>query len=215
MDRLHRSPVPSRRRARELVQQGITGVTSNPTIFSAAIAGGDAYDQQMREVLAAERDPREICPGAGGRATSARRATRCFRSSTSAPSSTSAIGRVTDGYRSRSTQTSLATQGRPRPRRAVCTGRSTGPTCSSRSPGTEPGLQAIEETIAGGIPVNVTLLFSLERHRAAAQAYMRGLRRLRERGGDLRTVASVASFFVSRVDTEADRRLDEWAGTTS
>jgi transaldolase len=60
--------------------------------------------------------------------------------------------------------------------------------------------------------VNVTLLFSLERHREAAEAYLKGLRRLRESGGDLSTVASVASFFVSRVDTEADRRLDEIGG---
>jgi transaldolase len=79
-------------------------------------------------------------------------------------------------------------------------------------PGTEEGMQAIEETIAAGIPVNVTLLFSLERHRQAAEAYLKGLRRLRESGGDLSTVASVASFFVSRVDTEADRRLDEIGG---
>jgi transaldolase len=79
-------------------------------------------------------------------------------------------------------------------------------------PGTEPGLQAIEDTIAAGIPVNVTLLFSLQRHREAAEAYIKGLRRLRDDGGDLRTVASVASFFVSRVDTEADRRLDEIGG---
>jgi transaldolase len=79
-------------------------------------------------------------------------------------------------------------------------------------PGTESGLQAIEDTIAAGIPVNVTLLFSLQRHRTAAQAYIRGLRRLRDDGGDLSTVASVASFFVSRVDTEADRRLDELGG---
>jgi transaldolase len=79
-------------------------------------------------------------------------------------------------------------------------------------PGTDPGIEAIEESIAAGIPINVTLLFSLERHRAAAQAYLRGLRRLRDDGGDLSTVASVASFFVSRVDTEADRRLDELGG---
>ena len=79
-------------------------------------------------------------------------------------------------------------------------------------PGTEEGLTAIEETIASGIPVNVTLLFSLERHRAAAEAYLRGLRRLRADGGDLASVASVASFFVSRVDTEADRRLQEIGG---
>ena len=79
-------------------------------------------------------------------------------------------------------------------------------------PATEAGLPAIEETIARGIPVNVTLIFSLERHREVAEAYIRGLRRLVESGGDPSTVASVASFFVSRVDTEADKRLDEIGG---
>jgi transaldolase len=79
-------------------------------------------------------------------------------------------------------------------------------------PGTQEGLAAIEETIANQIPVNVTLLFSLERHRQAAEAYLRGLRRLRDSGGDLRQVASVASFFVSRVDTEADKRLEQIGG---
>jgi transaldolase len=79
-------------------------------------------------------------------------------------------------------------------------------------PGTQAGLKAIEDTIASGIPVNVTLLFSLQRHREAAEAYVRGLKRLHADGGDLATVASVASFFVSRVDTEADRRLEEIGG---
>jgi transaldolase len=79
-------------------------------------------------------------------------------------------------------------------------------------PATVEGLKAIEDTIAGGIPVNVTLIFSLERHRKVAEAYIRGVKRLVDRGGDPKTVASVASFFVSRVDTEADRRLDEIGG---
>ena len=79
-------------------------------------------------------------------------------------------------------------------------------------PGTRPGLNAIEESIASGIPINVTLLFSLKRHREAAEAYIAGLRRLRDNGGDLSKVASVASFFVSRVDTEADGRLDQVGG---
>ena len=79
-------------------------------------------------------------------------------------------------------------------------------------PATREGLTAIEETIAAGIPVNVTLIFSLDRHREVAEAYIRGLRRLVDGGGDASTIASVASFFVSRVDTEADRRLDEAGG---
>ena len=79
-------------------------------------------------------------------------------------------------------------------------------------PATKEGLPAIEQTIANGIPVNVTLIFSLERHREVAEAYIRGLERLVENGGDPSRIASVASFFVSRVDTEADRRLDEIGG---
>jgi transaldolase len=79
-------------------------------------------------------------------------------------------------------------------------------------PATEAGLKAIEDSIAAGIPINVTLIFSLERHRKVAEAYIRGLERFVEDGGDPSTLASVASFFVSRVDTEADKRIDEIGG---
>jgi transaldolase len=79
-------------------------------------------------------------------------------------------------------------------------------------PATEPGLQAIEDSIAAGIPINVTLIFSLDRYRKVAEAYVSGVERLVADGGDPSKVASVASFFVSRVDTEADKRLDEIGG---
>ena len=79
-------------------------------------------------------------------------------------------------------------------------------------PATVPGLTAIEESLARGIPINVTLIFSLERYEEVARAYIRGLERLVAGGGDPSAVASVASFFVSRVDTEADKRLDEAGG---
>ena len=79
-------------------------------------------------------------------------------------------------------------------------------------PATVPGLAAIEDCIAKGKSINVTLIFSLERYAAVVEAYIRGLERLVAGGGDPTNVASVASFFVSRVDTEADRRLDEIGG---
>ena len=79
-------------------------------------------------------------------------------------------------------------------------------------PATEPGLGAIEEMISRGRSINVTLTFSLHRHAQVAEAYLRGLERLVESGGDPSTVASVASFFVSRVDTEVDNRLDAIGG---
>jgi transaldolase len=76
-------------------------------------------------------------------------------------------------------------------------------------PATEPGVGAIEDSIAAGRPINVTLIFGLDRYSAVAEAYVRGVERLVADGGDPAQVISVASFFVSRVDTEADRRLDE------
>jgi transaldolase len=79
-------------------------------------------------------------------------------------------------------------------------------------PGTQPGLPAIEDMIAAGKSINVTLLFSLRRHAEVMEAYIRGLERLVAGGGDPKAVSSVASYFVSRVDTEADRRLDEIGG---
>ena len=79
-------------------------------------------------------------------------------------------------------------------------------------PATKPGLAAIEDVIAKGHSINVTLIFSLRRYAEVAESYMRGIERLVAAGGDPSTVASVASFFVSRIDTEADRRLDEIGG---
>jgi transaldolase len=79
-------------------------------------------------------------------------------------------------------------------------------------PGTKAGLPAIEDMIAAGSSINVTLIFSLERHREVMEAYIRGLERLVADGGNPSSVSSVASYFVSRVDTEADKRLDEIGG---
>ncbi len=79
-------------------------------------------------------------------------------------------------------------------------------------PATKPGLAAIEDVIAKGHSINITLIFSLKRYAEVAESYIRGLERLVAEGGDPRKVHSVASFFVSRIDTEADRRLEEIAG---
>ena len=76
-------------------------------------------------------------------------------------------------------------------------------------PATREGVAAIEDSIAWGRSINVTLIFSIDRYVEAARAYLQGLTRFRAAGGDVATVHSVASFFVSRVDTETDRRLDE------
>jgi transaldolase len=188
-----------------LVEDGIVGVTSNPTIFQGAIADGTAYDEQLREVLQSERDAKEVFLAVARE--DIRDACDLLRGVFDRGESTR------DGWVSLEVDPNLAmdTQGTVEEAQRIhrLIDR---PNLFVKIPGTEPGLQAIEDTIAAGIPVNVTLLFSLQRHREAAEAYIKGLRRLRDDGGDLRTVASVASFFVSRVDTEADRRLDEIGG---
>ncbi|HEY2397685.1 MAG TPA: transaldolase, partial [Solirubrobacteraceae bacterium] len=86
------------------------------------------------------------------------------------------------------------------------------PNLMVKIPGTKPGLAAIEDVIAKGRSINITLIFSLRRYAEVAESYLRGLERLVAEGGDPRKVVSVASFFVSRIDTEADRRLDEIGG---
>jgi transaldolase len=188
-----------------LVDDGIVGVTSNPTIFQGAIADGNAYDDQLREVLQSETDPKEVFFALARE--DIRDACDVLRPVFDRGDSTR------DGWVSLEVDPNLAMDADGTTAEAQRIHRMIErPNLFVKIPGTEPGLQAIENTIAGGIPVNVTLLFSLERHRAAAEAYLRGLRRLREDGGDLSAVASVASFFVSRVDTEADRRLDEIGG---
>jgi transaldolase len=188
-----------------LVRDGIVGVTSNPTIFQKAISEGNAYDEQLRDVLKEQRDPKEVFLALARE--DIRAACDEFRPVFDRG------GTIRDGWVSFEVDPNLAMDG---PGTATEARRLHSlierPNLFIKIPGTEPGLHAIEETIAAGIPVNVTLLFSLERHREAAEAYISGLRRLRDSGGDLTTVTSVASFFVSRVDTEVDRRLDELGG---
>jgi transaldolase len=187
-----------------LIDQGVVGVTSNPTIFQGAIAEGDAYDEQIKEVSATESEPKEIFLAL---------ARDDIRAACDELRHVWDDGNGKDGWVSLEVDPNLAhdTEGtiEEAARLHALIER---PNLLVKIPATLEGLPAIEETIAAGIPVNVTLIFSLERHRAVAEAYLRGIRRLIDGGGDAAKIASVASFFVSRVDTEADRRLEETGG---
>jgi transaldolase len=187
-----------------LVDDGVHGVTSNPTIFQGAIAEGDAYDEQLREVLQSESEPKEIFLAL---------AVRDIQAACDELKRVHDEGSGRDGWVSLEVDPNLAhdTDGtiEEAKRLSALVDRKN---LLVKIPATKEGLPAIEETIAAGIPVNVTLIFSLERHRAVAEAYVRGLQRFVEGGGDPGRIASVASFFVSRVDTEGDKRLDEIGG---
>jgi transaldolase len=189
-----------------LADQGVAGVTSNPTIFQAAIAEGDAYDEQLREVLKTETDPKEVFLALA--AQDIQDACDVLRQRWEEVGENARDGWVSlevDPALAHDTEATIAEAKRlhelvDRPNLFV------------KIPATKEGLPAIEESIAAGIPINVTLIFSLERHREVAEAYVRGVQRYADAGGDLAKMASVASFFVSRVDTEADKRLDAIGG---
>jgi transaldolase len=187
-----------------LIDQGVRGVTSNPTIFQSAIADGDSYDEQLKEVLKDETEPKEVF---------LQLAVRDIQGACDLLKQVHDEGAGKDGWVSLEVDPNLAhdTQGTIEEAKRLheLVDRKN---LLVKIPATKEGLPAIEESIASGIPINVTLIFSLERHREVAEAYVRGLERLVESGGDPGSVASVASFFVSRVDTEADKRLDEAGG---
>ncbi|HYM46724.1 MAG TPA: transaldolase [Solirubrobacteraceae bacterium] len=190
-------------RLRELIDEAaVVGATSNPTILQKAMSSGDSYDEQLREL--AGRDAREafwelavldigeacdvfgpVFEGTGGR----------------------------DGYVSLEVDPTLAYETLETYRQALSLHeRVDRPNLLVKTPATKPGLAAIEDVIARGRSINVTLIFSLKRYAEVAESYVRGLERLIAAGGDPRGVRSVASFFVSRIDTEADRRLEEIGG---
>jgi transaldolase len=188
----------------ELVRKGVVGVTSNPTIFQKAIADDELYDEQLQSLAGDGKDPYDAFIEIAR--DDIRSACDVLADTFASP----ATNGIRDGWVSLEVDPRLAHDSE----RTLAEARRLHelvdrPNLMVKIPGTEEGLEAIESAIAMGIPVNVTLLFSLKRHRQAAEAYVRGLERLQKAGGDLGLVASVASFFVSRVDTEVDRRLDE------
>jgi transaldolase len=190
--------------ARLMEDDAVVGVTSNPTIFQKALSLGDAYDEQLREALEEERDPKELFIRLAGRDVG--NACDVLR-----PVWDEGGGR--DGYVSIEVDPTLAYDTEATTAQAArLHALIDRPNLFVKIPATKPGLPAIEDMIAKGKSINVTLIFSLERYVEVAEAYIRGLERLVAGGGHPAKVASVASFFVSRVDTEADRRLDEIGG---
>ena len=182
-------------------EDAVVGVTSNPTIFQKALSGGSWYDEQLREVLAEEEEPKEIFY---------RLAVKDIQDACDRLRAVWDGGGGQDGYVSMEVDPTLAYDRDGTIEEAMRLHEWIDrPNLFVKIPATEPGLGAIEECIARGKSINVTLIFSLERYAAVAEAYVRGLERLVESGDDPSVVTSVASFFVSRVDTEADRRLDE------
>ncbi|OMH26335.1 transaldolase [Tersicoccus phoenicis] len=186
---------------RQLIEsKNVVGVTTNPTIFASALAKGEAYDRQVEELAAAGADVET----AVFEITTSDVAEACDLFAPVAAATGGVDGRVSlevDPRMARDGEKTVAEAARL----AEKVGKGN---LHIKIPATYEGLDAITRTLAAGISVNVTLIFSLERYRAVINAFMTGLEQAKENGKDLSTIQSVASFFVSRVDTEVDKRLD-------
>jgi transaldolase len=180
---------------------GIRGVTSNPTILDKAIGAGAGYDDALAQCAKAGQSIEETYWSVV--IDDIQHATEVLRPVYDAQGGG-------DGFVSLEVAPTVAhdTQATIDMARSLHD-RVDRPNLMIKIPATLEGIPAIEETIASGITVNVTLIFSLDRHAQVIEAYLKGLERFVEGGGDPSTIASVASFFVSRVDTETDRRLPE------
>jgi len=202
LDNLKRSYLTSGRLA-ELVSSGVRGLTSNPTIMAKAIAASQDYDEQFSAALGAGQSVEEaywdlviddVCGALG--------VLRDVYDDSDGG----------DGFVSIEVSPRLAhdTAGTTESARDLHE-RIDRPNLLVKIPATKEGLPAIQAMIAEGRSINVTLIFSLDRYAAVIECYLSGLEELQRKGGELSKVASVASFFVSRVDTEVDRRLEQVA----
>ena len=200
IDYLSRDLVESGELKRMIADDAVVGVTSNPTIFQKAISSGNAYDEQLKEVLQHEDDPKEIFLELSSRDVDM--ATDLF-----APVHEE---NAQDGYVSWEVDPTLAYDREATFDEAMRLFKwIEKPNLYVKIPATKPGLGAIEDCVAHGKNINVTLIFSLQRYKEVVEAYLRGLERLVASGGKPSEAHSVASFFVSRVDTEADKRLEK------
>ncbi len=199
LDNLKRSYVTGGRLA-ELIGQGVRGLTSNPTIMAKAIEGGDEYDEQFSESMAAHNDVLNAYWDLVVQDVTD--ALELFR-----PLYDESEG--SDGFVSIEVAPNLARETASTIEAARnLHERIDRPNLLVKIPASEQGVRAVRAMIAEGRSINVTLIFSLERYESVMEAYLGGLEDLVAKGGDPSKVASVASFFVSRVDTETDRRLE-------
>ncbi len=200
LDDLSRELIDRGELQRLIDEEHVVGVTTNPTIFAAALAHGEAYTPQLRELAASGADAERAVFAI----TTADVQHACDLFAPVYERTGGVDGRVSIEVDPRLAHDTA---------RTVETARALfeavqRPNVLIKIPATVEGLPAISQTLAEGISVNVTLIFSLDRYRAVMQAFLTGLEQAREAGRDLATIESVASFFISRLDTEVDRRLD-------
>lgn len=199
LDFIERAMLHNGELTRRIAQDSLTGMTSNPTIFEKALAEGDAYDAQIRSVegdytatelfeLLATTDVRNACDVFAAVYGATRGGDGFVSIEVSPGAANDAAATIAEARRLWSTVSR--------------------PNVMIKVPGTAEGATAVRQLIADGINVNITLLFAIAAHGRVIESYMSGLEDRLSRGKSIDEIASVASFFVSRVDTEVDKRLD-------
>ena len=181
------------------IDRGVLGVTTNPTIFATALSEGEAYTEQVRELSGSSVDDAVFA------LTTRDVQQACDLFLPVYEATEGQDGRVSIEVDPRLAADTAATVEMAKQLWAEIDR----PNLLVKIPATVEGLPAISDTLAEGISVNVTLIFSLDRYRGVMNAFLTGLEQARERGHDLSQIRSVASFFVSRVDSEVDKRLEE------
>lgn len=200
LDDLSRERLNSNNLADLVADSSVVGVTTNPTIFASALAKGEAYDAQMEELAARDSSVEDAIKAL---------TTDDVRNACDVLAATSAASHGVDGRVSIEVEPGLARDEEATIAQAKDLWKIVDrPNLLIKIPATLAGVPAITAVIGEGISVNVTLIFSLERYGAVMDAYLSGLQQAAANGHDLTQIHSVASFFVSRVDTEYDKRLD-------
>ena len=199
-DNIERKLITSGELKRLIDEDGLSGVTSNPAIFEKAIAGSDLYADQLRELATEGKSPMDIYEAL---------AIRDIQMTADVLKEVYDRTGGTDGFVSLECSPLLAndTAGTIEEARRLW-GLLDRPNVMIKIPGTQAGMPAIEQCIYEGININITLLFSLQAYEQTMEAYIRGLERRADENKPITNIASVASFFVSRIDTAADKELE-------
>ena len=200
-DNLNRELIRSGELQRMVAEDNVTGGTSNPSIFEKAVSAGDAYDEDIARLVAEGRNQAEVYDALT--ITDIRLSCDTFR-----PAYDSTQGG--DGYASLEVPPDIAYDTATTTSEAKrLFGALARPNAMIKIPGTQQGLPAIEECLSDGCNINITLLFGVENYAQVAETYIKALEKRMQRGEPVDRIGSVASFFVSRVDTLIDKKLDE------
>jgi transaldolase/glucose-6-phosphate isomerase len=201
LDNLTRKKISNGEIHRRVTKQGLRGITSNPSIFNKAISEGNSYDAQITKLVKQGKNPQQIYDAL---------TIKDVQDACDILKPVYTASKGTDGFVSLEVSPYLAhdTQGTMAETRRLFK-EAKRPNCFIKIPGTKEGVPAIEEMLYEGIPINITLLFSVERYVEVAEAYVRALERRAAEGRPVNNIISVASFFLSRIDVLADQLLGQ------